>query len=62
MDRAGLPADWRAVWCAWNGLAAWPTDLPPLAPVAAQARSWREQLLRQPDLLTQLQGFLGVSS
>ncbi len=62
MDRAELPADWRAVWRAWNGLAAWPTDLPPLAPVAAQARNWREQLLGQPDLLTQLQGFLGVSS
>lgn len=62
MQRAVLAEDWRAVWRAWNGLATLPPALPALAPVAAQARDWRAQLAAQPDLLTQLSRFLGVSS
>ncbi|MFT7723974.1 MAG: elongation factor P maturation arginine rhamnosyltransferase EarP [Roseateles sp.] len=58
MTRAALPEDWRAFWRGWNGLGA----LPPLpAPDAAPFRRWRAQLAAQPDLLTQLQGFLDGS-
>lgn len=62
MDRAALPAPWRAVWRGWNQLAAMPGRLDGLADAAAHAPGWRAQLTAQPDLLTQLQGFLGVSS
>lgn len=62
MARADLAPDWRAVWRAWNRLAPWPASLPDLPPVAAQAQAWRAQLAAQADLVTQLQGFLGVSS
>lgn len=62
MARASLPEIWRAVWHGWNGLAALPTSLTGLAEAAAHAPRWRAQLAAQPDLLSQLQGFLGVSS
>lgn len=62
MARAGLSQDWCGVWRAWNGLGPWPASLPALPPAAAQARDWRAQLAAQPDLVTQLQSFLGVSS
>ncbi|CAM3977981.1 elongation factor P maturation arginine rhamnosyltransferase EarP [Roseateles saccharophilus] len=62
MARAGLPEAWRAVWRGWNGLAPLPDGLSGLAEAAAHAPAWRAQLAAQPDLLTQLQGFLGVSS
>ncbi|MFN3305121.1 MAG: elongation factor P maturation arginine rhamnosyltransferase EarP [Roseateles sp.] len=62
MDRAGLPAAWRSVWRGWNGLAPLPASLTGLTDAAGHARAWRAQLAAQPDLLTQLRGFLGVSS
>lgn len=62
MARAGLPEAWRAVWRGWNGLALLPGPLPSLDEAAAHASEWRAQLAMQPDLLTQLQSFLGVSS
>lgn len=62
MRRADLPDDWRALWRGWNGLSDLPAAIPPLAPAAAQAGRWRAQLAAQPDLVTQLQSFLGVSS
>ena len=62
MARAGLPETWRAVWRGWNGFAALPASLHGLDEAARHAPVWREQLAAQPDLLTQLQGFLGVSS
>lgn len=62
MTRAGLPPAWQAVWHGWNGLGPLPSPLPPLAPLLAQACQWRAQLAAQQDLLTQLEGFLGVSS
>jgi len=62
MARAELPASWRVVWRGWNGLAAMPESLTGPNEAAGHAREWRAQLAAQPDLLTQLQGFLGVSS
>jgi uncharacterized repeat protein (TIGR03837 family) len=62
MARAALPQPWRTVWRGWNGLAALPATLAGLDAAAAHAPQWRAQLAAQPDLLTQLQGFLGVSS
>ena len=62
MARADLPQDWRQVWRGFNGMATWPAGLPGLQGAAHHAPAWRAQLAAQPDLLTQLQGFLGVSS
>ncbi|HEY1130072.1 MAG TPA: elongation factor P maturation arginine rhamnosyltransferase EarP [Roseateles sp.] len=62
MSRAGLPEAWRAVWRGWNGFAPLPASLSGLAAARPQAAAWRAQLATQPDLLTQLQSFLGVSS
>ena len=62
MDRAALPEVWRAVWRGWNGLAALPGELTGLAEARTHAAGWCAQLASQPDLLTQLQGFLGASS
>ncbi|HEY9108336.1 MAG TPA: elongation factor P maturation arginine rhamnosyltransferase EarP [Roseateles sp.] len=61
MARAGLPAPWCDVWRGWNGLATLPASLTGLDQAAAHAPAWREQLTAQPDLLTQLQGFVGAS-
>jgi uncharacterized repeat protein (TIGR03837 family) len=54
----GLRAGVRATWQAWNGLATWPDAMAPLAPWEQQARRWRHGLLAQPDLATQLLGFV----
>ncbi|NCT85002.1 MAG: elongation factor P maturation arginine rhamnosyltransferase EarP [Comamonadaceae bacterium] len=62
MARAGLPEDWRAVWRGWNGFSPLPATLAGLTDAAAGAPAWREKLATQPDLLTQLLSFLGVSS
>ena len=62
LTRAGLPEDWCAVWRGWNGLSPLPATLPDPGPIRAQAHTWRAQLAAQPDLVTQLQSFLGVSS
>ncbi|MBV8034897.1 elongation factor P maturation arginine rhamnosyltransferase EarP [Roseateles sp.] len=62
MSRAALPEAWRAVWRGWNGFTPLPATLDGLAAASAHAPAWRAQLTAQPDLLTQLQSFLGVSS
>lgn len=62
MDRAALMEGWRTVWRGWNGLWPLPSSLPALGQAEAHALAWRSELAGQPDLLTQLQGFLGVSS
>ena len=62
MKRAALPAAWQAVWRGWNGLDEFPAGLPGLREAALHAPAWRAKLVAQPDLLTQLQRFLGVSS
>jgi uncharacterized repeat protein (TIGR03837 family) len=49
----------RALWHAWNGLAAWPLQrIEPLSGAwTTPCLRWREELLAQPDLTTQLVGF-----
>lgn len=49
------------LWMGWNGLSALPPRLPALAPWEAQCRAWREELLTQRDLTTQLMGFVAES-
>ena len=61
MARAALPAPWREVWRGWNSLGVLPPSLP-MEEAVAHAPTWRAQLAAQTDLLTQLEGFLGVSS
>ena len=53
-----LAAETRALWQSWNGLAAWPDRLPD---GKARALVWRAELASQPDLVTQLSGFVGAS-
>lgn len=56
MAAAGLGRDWAGFWRGWNGLA----PLPPLPePDLAQVLRWRSDLAQQPDLVSQLRGFLG---
>ena len=55
---AGLDAAVRKLWRAWNGLSAGPLILPAMQPWQAQAQSWRERLLAQADLGSQLLGFV----
>lgn len=62
MTRAELPEAWREVWRGWNGLASLPGTLTGLGAAAEHATAWRALLANQPDLLDQLQCFLGVSS
>lgn len=62
MARAALPEEWRGLWRGWNGMGALPAQWPSLASGREHARSWRAQLAAEPDLVTQLERFLGVSS
>jgi uncharacterized repeat protein (TIGR03837 family) len=63
---AGAPAPLRsglqALWRGWNGLAAElpaaPTAAGALPAWAAHCRAWRDLLLAQPDLVTQLLAFV----
>ena len=57
-DNAGLDAAVRKLWRAWNGLSAGPLSLPESGPWQAQAQRWRERLLAQADLGSQLLGFV----
>ena len=57
LDRFDAGLDVRAFWRAWNAQA---TDLPPLPALPAWRRTcevWRDSLLTQDDLATQLLGF-----
>jgi uncharacterized repeat protein (TIGR03837 family) len=49
----------RTFAAAWNGLSSPLPPLPALAPWQAHARRWRDGLRVQPDLVTQLLGFVG---
>jgi uncharacterized repeat protein (TIGR03837 family) len=51
----------RELWWGWNGLGPFPANLPPLGPWETQCRAWREELLAQADLATQLMGFAADS-
>jgi len=55
---AALAAPLRRLWWQWNGLAEGPCTLPDLPAWQAQALRWRKGLLAQPDLVTQLLGFV----
>ncbi len=53
-----LATDLRRLWHTWNGLRPGPAALPPAAAWQALTQRWRERLLAQPDLGTQLLGFV----
>lgn len=53
-----LAGQTRALWRAWNGLAAWPDQLPQGNDLAM---TWRAELARQADLVSQLLGFVTAS-
>ncbi|HEY0818924.1 MAG TPA: elongation factor P maturation arginine rhamnosyltransferase EarP [Rhizobacter sp.] len=60
LDRfPGVPG-LRALWHGWNGLGPWPDALPdPLSSAwTTPCLRWRDGLLAQPDLTTQLEGFV----
>jgi len=58
----GVGADIRRCWRAWNGFVAGEGSAPPdRAGWQACCSAWREQLLAQPDLVTQLMRFIGES-
>jgi uncharacterized repeat protein (TIGR03837 family) len=54
----GLVGAVRGLWRAWNGLHGGALALPQAAPWQAQALHWRERLLTQADLGSQLLGFV----
>ncbi|MBI5259768.1 MAG: elongation factor P maturation arginine rhamnosyltransferase EarP [Burkholderiales bacterium] len=47
-----------ALWRAWNGLGPWPERWPAREDWQRACRAWRDQLMIQIDLITQLQGFV----
>jgi uncharacterized repeat protein (TIGR03837 family) len=55
---ADLDVTVRRLWRAWNGLEDGPLVLPDATSWGAQALAWRERLLAQPDLGSQLLGFV----
>lgn len=55
---ASLAAPLRHTWASWNGLSDAPLVLPDTWPWQAQVQRWREGLLEQPDLVSQLLGFV----
>ncbi len=61
LDRFPAVPGLRELWRGWNGLGAFPTPWPPLALWQDACKSWREQLLTQADLATQLMGFVAES-
>lgn len=56
LERAALPSPWARFWRGWNGLGDDDAPLPALD--ATPFQHWRAQLAAQPDLLTQLMGFI----
>lgn len=48
----------RALWRAWNGLASWPEAWPDMARWRQACSAWRDDLLAQQDLITQLCSFI----
>jgi uncharacterized repeat protein (TIGR03837 family) len=55
-----LAAQVRQLWRAWNGLAEWPAKLPAAAPWRALCLDWRQRLMAQSDLTSQLLGFVAA--
>jgi uncharacterized repeat protein (TIGR03837 family) len=54
-----IAAPLRSLWLGWNCLPLQPAVLPDYAPWCNLCQRWRETLLAQPDLTTQLLGFVG---
>lgn len=54
----GLAPSVRAAFLAWNGLGRWPATWPEPAAWQALAARWRQHLLGQEDLLSQLIAFV----
>jgi len=54
----GLAQSLRHLWRAWNGLAAWPDQMPERQPWRQTCLRWRSALWAQPDLATQLLRFV----
>ncbi len=59
LDRLQPDADLRALWLAWNGFGPWPERWPDEARWRAASLALRAELAAQPDLVTQLLGFVG---
>ena len=57
---AALATELRALWRAWNGLAAWPAALPEINAWRMLCRDWRARLAAQPDLGSQLLRFVAA--
>jgi uncharacterized repeat protein (TIGR03837 family) len=55
-----LAQDIGALWRGWNGLADWPRNWPDLVGWRSMSRQWRETLLAQDDLASQLLRFVSV--
>jgi len=59
---AGVPAalagELRRLWAAWNGFSGNLPPVPALEPWRRHCEDWRDGLLAQPDLTTQLMGFV----
>jgi hypothetical protein len=52
-----LAADIRALWSRWNGLSAEPLRVPDAEAWHQHTLAWRQSLLAQADLASQLIGF-----
>jgi uncharacterized repeat protein (TIGR03837 family) len=50
----------RQLWRAWNGLAAWPAELPDAAAWRELCVAWRQRLAAQSDLTSQLLRFVAT--
>jgi uncharacterized repeat protein (TIGR03837 family) len=61
LDRFPPVTGLRELWRSWNGLRTAPLQLPPLAAWQSCCEAWREELLTQVDLTTQLMGFVTES-
>lgn len=55
-----LSNDMTALWRAWNRQGPWPQHLPALPDWRRHCRDWAARLSRQPDLVSQLQGFVAA--
>ena len=57
-----VAAPLQALWMAWNGLGPWPDAWPPAPAWGAASQAWRQALLPQPDLVTQLLQFCAAKA
>lgn len=60
LRRLGAPSEVDTLWQAWNRLAPWPAALPEPAAWREACLQWRQRLLAQDDLTTQLLQFVAA--